>query len=135
MLKTDETGDISAEEHEGIEVSLPIGNGHKGKNGGLPDIGTEPGQTLLENEKASGKANPISRSAHRGPKIAFVNAPDRLDLAWVEGNTISINTGHPVHKKMKSDYKEKRVLYLVAIGCAIKRSLTLSKMSKQIYFL
>ena len=124
ILKPDDGGVISAGEHEGIEVSLPIGNGHRGKSGGLPDIGTEPGQTLVENEMASGKATPISRSARRGPKIAFVNAPERLELAWVEGNTISINTGHPVHKKMKGDYKEKRVLYLVAIGCAVQRFLT-----------
>jgi len=123
VLRSDEKGDNSAIEHEGIEASFPIGNGHRGKTGGPPDIGPDPGQALIEDGKGLTRATPISRAARRGPKIAFVNAPEKLEMGWVEGNTISINTGHPVLKKIKGDYKEKRVFYLVAIGCAVQRFL------------
>ncbi|PJB30489.1 hypothetical protein CO110_00270 [Candidatus Desantisbacteria bacterium CG_4_9_14_3_um_filter_40_11] len=123
VLRSDDGGNISSTEHEGIEASFPIGDGHRGKNGAPPDVGLDPGQTLVEDGKGIAKATPVSRAARRGPKITFVNAPEKLEMAWVEGNTISINNGHPVLNKIKGGYKEKRVFYFVAIGCAVQRFL------------
>jgi len=123
LPQPDDSGDMEAINHEGIDSSFPIGDGKGGSENGIPDIGEDPGNTFLESDNGQ-KAKPISRSAKHGPKIAFSNSPDRIELAWVEGNTVYINTGHKIMSKVSGDYKDKRIIYLVSIGCAIQRFLT-----------
>lgn len=114
-------GDINADQKEGVDVTFPTGDKSKGKSDGVFDQGDAPGTTYVDNEKGDYKVTPISRKAKKGPKIIFINSPDLLELSFVEGNTISINSGHKVFIKVKGDFKEKRALYLIAIGCAIMR--------------
>jgi len=123
VMTQQDTGENTGDLHEGIGVSIPFGNGKGGKQNGVPDVGNEPGESIVENPEGKLNVTPISRISKRGPKIAFVNAPEKVELAWVEGNLISINISHAVLKKIKGDYKEKRIFYLVAVGCAIQRFL------------
>jgi len=123
VLISDNKGDVITKDVNGIEKSFPIGIGNKGNTNGIPDIGIEPGSTIVQDAHGNHKASTISRSSKQGPKISFVNVSDKLELAWVEGNTIFINNGHPVNNKIKDNYKDKRIFYLVAIGCAIQRFL------------
>lgn len=134
ILTLNENGDRSSKEQEGIEPSFPMGNGKGGKKEALPDIGSEPGITNIEAEKGQ-KAKPISRSARRGPKIAFSNHPDKIYLAWVEGDTIFINAGHSVMHKLRNDNKNKMVMYLVAIGCAVQRYSTSEEREADLYLI
>lgn len=60
------------------------------------DAGDGLGSTLVEApEGGTQKAVPISRTGHRGPKISFVSDPNRIDLAWVDGNNVIVNSAHP----------------------------------------
>lgn len=69
------------------------------------------------------RASPISRPARRGPRISFMNVPDRAEMAWVEGNTVVVNTGHPAYIKVRSNSNARMLHNLFAIGSAIQRYL------------
>lgn len=125
VLAASDAGDVPAATHEGIDVTFPVGEGSAGQGPGPVDAGDEPGEALVEDRESGAKpAKPISRTARRGPKIAFVEAPDRVDLAWVDGNNVVINSGHPSYSRKTRDRSAERRLHnLFAIGSAIQRFL------------
>jgi hypothetical protein len=123
VLQKSETGSITATTKEGIDVTFPVGDGVKGAGEGPVDVGDTPGEALARDEKGADKAEPISRKASRGPKIAFSDAPERMDLGWVEGNNVVINSGHPSYKKNRSNAKARRLHSLFAIASAIQKFL------------
>jgi len=122
ILQPDSSGAINAFPQEGIEETFPVGEGEAGEGLGPVDIGEQPGQALVEDTKAGiESAKPISRVGRRGPKITFVEAPDRIDLAWVDGNNVAINSGHPSYTKIQSDAMARRLHSLFAIAGAVQR--------------
>lgn len=124
VLAASDTGDVTAATHEGIDVTFPVGEGSAAQGPGPVDVGDEPGEALVEDEKTGTKAaSPISRTARRGPKIAFAEAPDRVDLAWVDGNNVVINSGHPSYGKTRADSTARRLHCLFAVGSSIQRFL------------
>jgi hypothetical protein len=124
VLRPGDTGQTPASIHEGIEATLPVGSGEAGQGLAPVDAGDQPGEALVEDrEHASTSAVPISRVGRRGPKISFAEAPDRLDLAWVDGNNVVINSGHPSYRKSRSNATARRIHSLFAIANAIQRFL------------
>jgi hypothetical protein len=123
VLEKYEKGSIFATTQEGIEKTFPVGNGRRGKSSGLVDTGEESGESFKEDQEGLEKTKQISRTARRGPKIAFVEAPDRSDLAWVDGNNVVINSGHPSYVKVRSDPATRRLHSLFAIASAVQRFL------------
>ena len=99
VLQNQPSGDILANTQEGAELTFPIGEGES-QGGEAPlDVGDGPGEALVENsEEGDIRAKPISRTSRRGPKISLSESPERIDLAWVDGNNIVINSGHPAIK-------------------------------------
>jgi hypothetical protein len=120
VLKPNNNGMINVSGQEGTGITFPDGEGQKGVNG-IPDIGENPGQAFVEDDNGSERAKPISRVSRRGPKIAFVEAKNRKDLAWVDGNNISINCSHPSYIRVRSNPTSKRIHNLFAIASAIQR--------------
>ena len=124
VLEQSDSGATPASIHEGIEATFPIGNGSSGRGPGPVGPGDEPGEALVEDqESGTDRAKPISRTGRRGPKITFAEAPDRMDMAWVDGNNVVINSGHPSYAKARSDTMARRLHCLFAIGSAIQRFL------------
>ena len=120
VLVQDENGTVVANKHEGIEETFPVGEGEAGDSLGAVDVGDQPGQALVENaESGTTRAKPISRAGRRGPRIGFAEAPDREDMAWVDGNSVVINSVHPCYLKAYSDATAKRLHCLFAIGSAV----------------
>jgi hypothetical protein len=120
----DTDGEIPAAVHQGVELTFPVGEGNKGQTPGIVDVGDDPGEALVENEQGEQRAKPISRRAPRGPKIAFADTADRMDLAWVEGSNVIINSGHPAYVKMRNNAKGRRLHSLFAIATAVQRFLS-----------
>ncbi|MDI6872614.1 MAG: ATP-binding protein [Bacillota bacterium] len=123
-LRPSENGSLSAVVKEGVEATFPVGEGGPGEGPGPLTEGDEPGQTLVEDaEKGTERATPISRAVRRGPRISFVEAGDRIDLAWIDGNNVVINSGHPSYRKIASDSIARRTHCLFSIGSAVQRFL------------
>lgn len=126
ILQSNKEGIITAGMHNGIEgtFSGAIGPGGWGGGAAPVDIGNQPGQVLVEDKKTGNvKASPITRTARRGPKIAFLEAPNKIELAWVDGNNIVINSAHPAYIKARSTTTLRRLHCLFAIASAVQRFL------------
>jgi len=135
-LQPDNSGTTKAKQQEGIEATFPVGEGEKGKGSGPVGEGEQPGQTLSEDKKnGTEPAKPISRVGPRGPKITFVEIPDRNDLAWVDGNNVVINNGHPSYVKVRSDATARRLHNLFAIASAVQRFMATESEIKELMFI
>lgn len=121
VLNADPDGSVPGAPFEGTSITFPIGEGPGRKKVGPKDIGGEPGTALVESEKGQTPSQPIGRVAKRGPRVAFIEAPERTDLAWVEGNSILINAKHPCYIKTQTDQGSRRLHCLYAIASAIQR--------------
>ena len=121
VLMPNDSGTTNATPQEGADITFPFGKGQRGKKG-IMDEGENPGQFFKEDKKnGTQPAKPISRVSRRGPKITFVEALNRKDLAWVEGNNIAINRGHPSYIRVRYNSTAKRIQNLFAIASAIQR--------------
>ena len=135
VLAPDSDGDVPAATHQGVELTFPVGEGTKGRGTGVVDVGDDPGEALLEKQQGDERATPISRRARRGPKIAFAEAPDRMDLAWVEGSDVVINSAHPAYLRNRGNSKARRLHSLFAIGSAVQRFLAAEGETPDLMFL
>ena len=122
VLQPKEGGEIPAEPHEGIEATFPEGEGAGGTNPGPVGPGDEPGTALVENqESGQERATPITRRGRRGPRIGFESRADRVDLAWVDGNMVIINSGHPGYQKAGNTAAARRIHNIFAIAGAVQK--------------
>lgn len=121
ILMPDNSGTTNTTPQEGGDITFPFGKGQRGEKG-IMDEGENTGQFFKEDKKnGTQPAKPISRVSRRGPKITFVEAPDRKELAWVEGNKIAINRGHPSYLRVRYNSTAKRLQNLFAIASAVQR--------------
>jgi hypothetical protein len=135
ILQPSADGTVVATTEEGVEATFPVGEGEGGEGPGPVDIGEQPGEALIEDrDRGTHTARPVSRVGRRGPKIAFVEAQDKLELAWVDGNNIVINSGHPSYIKVRSDIAARRLHNLFAIANAIQKFLTSEAVSQDLAF-
>lgn len=116
-------GLVPTDIHDGTDKTFPVGKGSKGEGPGAVDIGNGPGQALVQTQGGTERAKQISRVARRGPKITFIEAPARLDLAWVDGNNVAINSGHPAYTRARSNSVARTLHSLFAIASAVQRFL------------
>lgn len=121
-------GPVLAEEQEGSEITYPSGGGAGPGNDPAPaDVGDQPGEALIEVDKTeSTKAKPISRTGRSGPKVSFSSRPDKIDMAWVDGNNVIINSGHLSYIKVASNNLARTNYSLFAIANAIQRFINFS---------
>ena len=117
-------GSTTAEKQEGTQITFPIGEGNSPGGEAPLDTGDGAGEALVSKEDGNTPAKPISRTGRRGPKIAFADTPSREDLAWVDGNNIVINSGHPAYRKVDTNFVAKRHHCLFAIAGAVQKFLS-----------
>jgi len=123
--------DIMANLHEGAEITYPTGNGETQGGDAVMDIGDGLGEALVEDAKKGDiRAKPISRTGRQGPKISFSDSPERVEIAWVDGNNIVINSGHPAYKKVLSNPQAKRIHCIHSIANAIQKFLYCAEMQE-----
>ena len=136
VLQQSDSGPIVADAQEGAQIALPFGNGTSSGNTAPQDIGEELGHALIQNqENGTKKAEPISRTSRQGPKISFASVPDRLDLAWIDGNNVVINSGHPSYTRVRSNATARRLYCFFAISAAVQRFLAASDNSRDLMFI
>ena len=135
VLQPNDSGGAAADEQEGIEPTFPEGEGQRGTEPGPPAPGGEPGTALVENQAGGQqRADPITRRARSGPRIAFESRPDRVDLAWVDGNTVYVNSGHPAFRKADANATARRLHCIFAIAGAVQKFLADPDASNDLMF-
>lgn len=123
VLTKNPNGNISGQLMEGIVETFPIG-GRSVKGGlGVPDVGDDPGNALAQKDKGPERASPIARSRRAGVRISFIDSPDRLELAWVDGNIIVINSGHPSYIKARNNNYSRKLHNIFSIAVSLDREM------------
>jgi len=116
-------GEVTVGTSEGTQVTIPVGEGDESGDVGPVGPGSDDGESSEENEKGDRKATPITRTIRKGPRISFTERPERVDLAWVEGDRVVINSGHPSYNRTPKGSRERRLHNLFAVASAIQRSI------------
>ena len=57
-----------------------------------------------------------------GPRVAFEQHPDREETAWIESNTVVINSGHKAYRQRISQDQARLTYCMFAIGVALDKS-------------
>jgi len=135
VMKPSAKGGESVTIQQGGEATIAVGEGGKGGGNGILDIGDGPGESARPDRGGSNRADPIGRKAKKGPKIAFMEVSDRVDMAWVDGTNIIINSGHPAYLKCLSNSRLRKVQCLFAIATAILRFLGTENDSPDLLFI
>lgn len=122
---------------EGSDATFPLNPGPgKATQPGPTEGGLLPGEALREEAiNPTKQADAVSRRGRRGPKIGFLDAPDRVDLSWVDGNQVFINSAHPAFIKSRANNGSKRVHSLFSVGAAIQKYLVSSESVPDLAFL
>jgi len=117
VLRERSDGEVPATPEEGAAATFP-----KGKIAPV-DAGLGQGSVLIEApDQPRTRAEPISRKSRIGPRVGFAEAPDREELAWVDGVQITINSAHPAYKKAERISKRALTLHhRFSIAVAIQR--------------
>ena len=125
VLALNDGADISANLQEGQEGTFPAQPGHGRLPGpGLVAPGDYPGESLVETDQdGQVKAAPISRRARGGIKVSFESRPEQLELAWVNGNGLVVNSGHSAYEKAQQNAHSRTTHSLFAIATAMARFL------------
>jgi hypothetical protein len=122
-LAESKDGSVPAVLVEGVEITIPQGTGSAGHSAGVTDIGDQPGTALQMSGDTPPaiRAKPISRVRRQGPKVSFMEGPDRVELAWVSADTIIINSAHPCYQKTTQSSTQRRMYCMFAIASGIQR--------------
>ncbi|MBE3089830.1 MAG: ATP-binding protein [Actinobacteria bacterium] len=125
--KSSKSPDLSGSEEGGgnpentIETAGKINEKNIAK--GINDIGTGPGESLVEDLKGMIRSNIASRRKKSGFKISFANRNDRADLAWIEKDIIIINSSHPSYLKIRKSSAGRKVHNIFSIAIALSREM------------
>ncbi|MEM4407058.1 MAG: ATP-binding protein [Candidatus Methanomethylicaceae archaeon] len=121
-LVTKKSGEEPAELVDGAQLTFPDGNGEKGLGNRAPTLpGIEEGKSVRPG--SADKATPIGRKSRSGPRVSFESNPHRVDIAWVDGNDVVINSGHKAYEKVRRNDFARRAYSIFAAGYAIHRFL------------
>ena len=124
LLQQSKEGLIDFNLQEGTEPSFPTTDEESEKGLSPVDIGEQPGEAVVQSqEKGITKAKPISRTGKKGPKVSFNPVSDRAEIAWIDGNNVIINSGHPSYLKASNNHQTRRLYNIFAIANAVQRFL------------
>jgi hypothetical protein len=134
VLTETSDGSVEAGTHEGIQMTLPDGDGAGGDGTSPPAPGDEEGEAIVESNEGERSATPISRRARRGPRIAFSDRPDRIDLGWIESESVHVNTGHPSYQWTRPGSRDRRIHNVFAVASAVQRYLAFGESQPDLEF-
>ena len=68
------------------------------------------------------RGRPRSAKRKRGPQVAFEDQPSRREVSWVDGDVITINSGHSAYCNRISSDSARLTYCMFAIAIAIEKS-------------
>lgn len=100
VARPDTTGDVQATLVDLMQTTRGFTPGENGGGEGIAVFpGSTEGQSTIPQETGRVKASVRPRTIRSGPRIERVADLDRVDIGWVEGDSVVINTAHPAYAK------------------------------------
>ena len=119
-LRRGVNGDIPASETE-REASQNSREAVEQGEGG--DASGQSRNPLGNDREGKEKAKQQKRRRNEGPRVAFVEHPDRAETAWLEASTIVINSGHQAYRQRISTDQARMTYCMFSIGVALDKEL------------
>ena len=120
-LREDELGDIKASLADG-NANSSENEGESGTKSGSGDGATsqEPAYEATQDGATPTRQRRARRS--RGPQVAFEDLPSRPEISWVDGDVITINSGHSAYSNRISGDPARLTYCMFAIAVAIDKA-------------
>jgi len=80
------------------------------------------GQSRKRDADGDTKVKPRRTRKHQGPRIAFEAHPHRAETAWLNADTIVINSGHAAYRKRASNAQARLTYCMFSIGVALDKA-------------
>jgi len=93
----DKTGDELATLQALIQPTFGLGEGQGGQDDAPVATGSDEGEAPVPNPQGEIQTRVRPRTARGGPRIDRVSYPDRMEISWLEADTVIINTAHPTY--------------------------------------
>ena len=131
-LKPDDQGKI-----RGSTTTTP-GNtetNESGSNGSNEGGGSDRQRSRLGTADINGPIRGRRRKSERqrGPQVAFEDQPARGEVSWIDGDVITINSGHSAYRNRLSSDSARLTYCMFAIAIALERSGILSESDEDRY--
>ena len=88
---------------------------------GIDDISDGGSSRSLDSEGKTRAKRQRSRN-NQGPRVAFEEHTDREETAWIESNTVVINSGHRAYRQRINQDQARLTYCMFAIGVALDKS-------------
>ena len=106
-----------------------VGNDTKTKaeNGAATSSNSSDGTSRKQDEQGKTPAKRQRSRNNQGPRVAFEEHPDRSETAWLDSNTVVINSGHSAYRQRISQDQARLTYCMFAIGVALDKADSLVK--------
>ena len=101
-----------------------VGNDMKTKaeNGADTSSNSSDGTSRKQDEQGKTPAKRQRSRNNQGPRVAFEEHPDRSETAWLDSNTVVINSGHSAYRQRISQDQARLTYCMFAIGVALDKA-------------
>ena len=80
------------------------------------------GSSREQDEKGTTKARRQRTRRNQGPRVAFEEHPGRNETAWIDSNTVVINSGHNAYRQRVNQDQARITYCMFAIGVALDKA-------------
>ena len=80
------------------------------------------GNSREQDEKGTTKAKRQRTRKNHGPRVAFEEHSDRNETAWIDSNTVIINSGHMAYRQRVNQDQARITYCMFAIGVALDKA-------------
>ena len=80
------------------------------------------GTSRREDEQGKTPAKRQRTRRNQGPRVAFEDHPDRSETAWLDSDTVIINSGHTAYRKRVNQDQARLTYCMFAIGVALDKA-------------
>ena len=118
-LRKNESGDTLTSPQKSASE---IGDGHP-DSGNRNETGNgHGGDSRKEDDAGKTRAKRQSSRRNQGPRVAFESYPDREETAWLNSDTIIINSGHAAYCRQTTQNQAQLTYCMFAIGVALDKA-------------
>lgn len=118
-LRKSDDGDISASDKKS-QAKKQSSNTRNNEN---TDTGTgASGKSREANPDGNARTQQQRSRRNQGPRVAFEEHPGRGETAWIDSNTIVINSGHTAYRKGATNTQSTLTYCMFAMGVALDKA-------------
>jgi len=102
------------------DAQYNAGDGDSDSDG--DDVDSEQSKPQQRDTGGKSKTKPRRSRKHQGPRVAFEDHPARAETAWLNADTIVINSGHTAYRNRITNTEARLTYCMFSIGIALDKA-------------